>query len=179
MNEFKKLLYDIKRIIGKRKQRVFILPFNRCFVGILLYRIERFLFKIFGKFYPVVRVPLAPIFSLMQAYSNIDIHYHADIKEGLLILHPSAGVVISGKSRIGRNLTLTGGNIIGLKHGCNKSHCIEIGDNCTLGANATVIGPLKLGNNIFIGANACVVKSYKEDNIILVGVPARKLNEIS
>lgn len=109
-------------------------------------------------------------------YSNLDIHYKADIKGGLLILHPAVGVVISGQAVIGENLTLTGGNIIGAKKNC-EAGSFKIGDNCSFGANATLIGPLIIGNNIQIGASACVVKSFKQDNLMLVGVPAEIKNQ--
>jgi len=33
-----------------------------------------------------------------------------------------------------------------------------IGDDCSLGANATIIGPLILGERIKVGASACVIK---------------------
>ena len=69
------------------------------------------------------------------------------------------------------NLTLTGGNIIGV--GKNKASRFILGDHITLGANATIIGPLELKNNIFIGAGACVTKSFESSNINLVGVPAK------
>ena len=91
-------------------------------------------------------------------YSNLDIHYKADIKGGLLVLHPSVGIVISGQAKIGKNLTLTGGNVIGAKRKTKKGE-FEIGDNCNFGANATLIGPVVIANNISIGASACVIKN--------------------
>ncbi|MFY7741090.1 MAG: DapH/DapD/GlmU-related protein [Flavobacterium sp.] len=110
----------------------------------------------------------------MQAYSNIDIHYKADIKGGLLILHPSMGITISGMANIGENLTLTGGNVIGISKKCELD-TFRIGDNCNLGANAVILGPIIIGNNITIGALACVTKSFTENNLTLVGSPAQPL----
>lgn len=49
---------------------------------------------------------------------------------------------------------------------------ITIGDNCWIGANATVIGGVTLGDNVVIGAGAVVTKSFG-DNVVLAGVPAR------
>jgi serine acetyltransferase len=134
------------------------------------------LFLLIGKNYRVFRVLLSPFFYLAQAYSNVDIHYESDIGPGLLILHPSAGIVISGKARLGQNATLTGGNIIGESKKVNSGFII--GDNCYFGANACVIGPLILGNNINIGACACVVKSISGDNLTLVGVTAKPLDQL-
>ena len=109
-------------------------------------------------------------------YSNLEIHYKANIKGGILVLHPSVGVVISGQAIIGKNLTLTGGNIIGVKRKTEKGEFL-IGDNCTFGANATLIGPVILSNNISIGASACVVQNCLADNSVLVGVPAKRINK--
>ncbi|MNS92233.1 Serine acetyltransferase [compost metagenome] len=131
---------------------------------------------IFGKFYAVLRLPFIPFFTILQSFSNIDIHYKSSIKGGILILHPSVGAVVSARAIIGENLTLTGGNVIGF-NGNRKNDVFIIGDDCILGANATVIGPLVLGNCITIGASSCVVKSFVMDHLILVGVPAIPLHK--
>lgn len=108
----------------------------------------------------------------MQLISNCDIHYRADIKGGINIHHPSLGIVISGKSQISERLTLTGGNVIGIKSGFSGSS-IKIGDNCNLGANSCIIGPVTLGNDIRIGAMACVTQNFPNNNLTLLGVPAK------
>jgi len=168
------LVEDLKRIIGEKKYRWLFVWISRQFVGIFIYRLERSLYLLLGNVYPVLRILFLPILNVLQAYSNIEIHYKSDIKGGILILHPSMGVVISAYARIGKNLTLTGGNVLGVsKHKNNGSYCI--GDSCELGANATIIGPVQLGSHIKIGANACVVKSFKSDRLTLVGVPSKPL----
>ncbi len=174
MTQFFFFLQDVKRMLGKHKIRIIHLWLSRVFIGIFLYRLERSLFLLFGRFYGIIRVPFIPIFNILQSYSNLEIHYKADIKGGLMVLHASVGTVISGQSVIGENLTLTGGNVIGAKKSCPKGTFV-IGDNCYFGANATLIGPLILGNNNNIGAGACVVKDFKMDNITLVGVPAKEI----
>ncbi len=174
MTQFKYFISDINRMLGKRKIRIIHIWLSRIFVGIFLYRFERSLFLIFNKFYGILRVPFLPLFYLFQSYSNIDIHYEADIKGGLLILHPSLGIVISGQVSIGKNMTLTGGNLIGTKRNCRKGSFV-IGDNCTFGGNATLIGPLVLSNHIIVGASACVVNDCIDEYSVLVGVPAKKV----
>lgn len=159
-------------MLGKQKLRILYICFSRSFVGILLYRTERGTLLAFGKAYQFLRILLLPIINLIQAYSNIDIHYKANIKGGLSILHPSMGIVISGKSIIGHNLTLVGGNVIGINKKTETGQFI-IGNNCELGANAVILGPVKIGDNIKIGALACVTKDFPEPNVILVGVPAQ------
>lgn len=71
---------------------------------------------------------------------------------------------------------MTGGNIIGAKDGCLPGG-IVIGNDCNLGANAVILGPVQLGNNIKIGASGCVLKDFLTDGAILVGVPAKILDK--
>ncbi len=170
MKQLRYLQQDIKRILGKDKWRIIIVLFSRIFIGIFWYRIERATYLFLGNKYQILRVILSPFFYLIQAYTNIDIHYKSDIGPGLLILHSAIGIVISGRAIIGKNLTLTGGNVIGMSE---RSGSFIVGDNCSMGANACIIGPLILGNNIKVGSSACVVKSCEQDGITLIGVPAK------
>jgi serine O-acetyltransferase len=72
---------------------------------------------------------------------------------------------------------LTGGNIVGVKKIVNQGEFI-IGDECNLGANAVIIGPLTLGNNVQIGACALVIHSYG-NGLTLVGNPAKPISHHS
>lgn len=169
--QFRYFIEDIRSMLGKHKVRILHIWLSRAFCGIFVYRLERSLHLLIGSNYKIIRVILIPIYNLLYAYSNIEINYNADIKGGISILHPSAGIVISRFSSIGRNLTLTGGNIIGSNPGATLGD-IQIGNNCYLGANAVIIGPIKLGNDITVAALACVVKDCEENNMVLRGVPA-------
>jgi serine acetyltransferase len=172
MKQFKYLLKDIKRMLGKQKMRILLLPFNRIFFGLFLYRTERSLYIAMGSAYKFVRIPFVPLFNVLYAYSNMDINYNADIKGGLLILHPSMGIVISGNSIIGDNLTLTGGNVIGGRIKLVKGD-IKIGNDVVLGANAVILDPIVLANGVRIGASACVVKDCEIENATIIGVPGK------
>ena len=176
MNQFNYFFKDIRALLGKNKYRILLIFFNRSFYSLLSYRIDRSLFLLFKSKYRFYRILLAPFFFLLQIISNCDIHYRADIKGGINIHHPSLGIVNSGKSIIGDGLTLTGGNTIGIKSG-NPDGVIRLGENCNLGANSCIIGPLTLGNSMKIGAMACVTKSFVENNLILIGVPAQPFSK--
>ena len=171
MTQLRYFLADTQRFLGRKKWRIVVMLFYIPYWAVLWYRLERSLFLLFGNTYAVVRLPLTPFAFLFQSLSNLDIHYKADIGPGLMVLHPAVGVVVSGQVKIGKNLTLTGGNVIGATgHGPKGSYVI--GDDCELGANAVIIGPITLGNSIKIGASACVVKSFEGDGLTLLGVPA-------
>lgn len=114
--QFRYLIDDIKRMLGKRKLRIIMVWMSRCFWGTFTYRIDRSLYMIFGNTYPAVRILFTPYFLLIEVLTNFDIHYKADIKGGLLVLHPSLGVVVSEWVTAGPNLTLTGGNTIGIRN---------------------------------------------------------------
>lgn len=172
LQQAKYFVKDLNRLLGKYKIRILHIWLSQAFWGILHYRIERGLFLAIGKPYEYIRVIFIPIFNLIQAYSNLDINYKAEIKGGLLILHPSLGVVVSGLAIIGENLTLTGGNIIGARARCKRGE-LTIGNNCSLGANAVILGPIKLGENIQIAALACVVNDCLINDGTLMGIPAR------
>jgi serine acetyltransferase len=173
-NQLLYLAQDIKASVGRLKYRYLYFWMSFSFLGILMYRIERSLFLLFGHSYKLIRILILPIVNLIRGLSNVDIHYQADIKGGMKILHHSMGVVISGRAIIDENLTLTGGNVIGIKSKL-KNISYTIGKNCNLGANACIIGPLQLGDNIQVAACACVVKSHTESNSVLAGVPAKIL----
>lgn len=172
----KQLLYfiqDYKKAVGRKRLRALYMWMSWGVLGVFFYRIERGLFLLFGGGYMFVRIILCPLLYLIQALSHVEINYHANIGPGLKILHPSMGIVINGACIIGENLTLVGGNVIGLSHPSSGNDFL-IGNNVTLGANACIIGPVRLGNNINIGSLACVVKDA-ESNTTLVGVPAKEL----
>lgn len=147
---------------------------SRVFCGLFLYRLERGLYTTIGRSYEYIRVIFTPLFYLMQAYSNLEIHYKADIKGGLLVLHASVGCVVSGLAVIGENMTLTGGNIVGGRAGC-KSGELVIGNNCSLGANAVVLDPVKIGNNIEVAASSLVINDCINDHCLLLGIPAKAI----
>ena len=172
MQQASYFIKDLKSILGRNKYRILIIFFNRAFWGIFSYRLDRTLYNGLGAYYKYLRLFLTPLFYVFQIISSCDIHYRADIKGGINIHHPALGVVISGKSVIGENLTLTGGNIIGIG-GSLPNENIIIGNNCNFGANSCLIGPLQIGNFIRIAAMACVVKSYEKNNLVLIGVPAK------
>lgn len=175
---FKQLSYfiqDYKKAVGRKSLRALYMWLSWGIIGLFLYRFERSLYLTMGGGYRYIRVVLSPVIYLVQALSHLEINYRANIGPGIKILHPSMGVVINGSCVIGNNLTLVGGNVIGLSKSVEGKEFI-IGNNVSLGANACIIGPVKLGNNINIGALACVVKDA-ESNTTLVGVPAKEIKK--
>jgi len=169
------LRQDYIKTSGSKKLRMFYIWLNRGVIGIALYRLERMMFLLLGKFWKIFRILFIPFLYPLYAYSNCEISYAAKIGPGIKILHLSMGVVISGFVTIGLNMTLTGGNVIGGKPAVRSNKEFKIGDNLNMGANSVILGPISLGNNVIVGANALVNKSFQMDTV-LVGVPAQPIS---
>jgi len=165
------LAADVGRIVNGHPGRYFMLPFSPAFYGVLGYRVDRAGFEFFGARWRMLRVAWVPFFFVCQFVSRADLHYRAEIGGGLLILHPSLGVVVSGFTVAGTNLTLTGGNCIGVRPGDRREGAVVIGNGVTIGANASVLSPAKVGDEAVVGAGAVVLCDVPP-GATAVGVPA-------
>lgn len=170
------LLYEIRRAVNHRYWRLFTMWFGGAIYVNVSYRIDRMLFLLFQRAYPVVRPVFFPLFLLCHILGGRhEISYRADLGPGLRILQSALGLVVNGKTVAGPRLTLTGGNLIGGRRVISEGD-IAIGSDVTLGANAVVLGPVRIGNQCKIGAGAVVISDFP-DNSVLVGVPARNIKD--
>ena len=166
------LANDLRRIVNCRWWRWLTIWFTASPYTLISYRLDRFGFLIFKTPWGVIRLLFFPLFLLFHLLGvHNEIHYSADIGEGLLILHGNLGVVINGHAIAGKNLTLTGGNCIGGRKRLERGDLV-LGHDVSLGANAVVLGPVSVGNQVQIGAGSVVIHDAP-DHCILVGVPAR------
>lgn len=94
------------------------------------------------------------------------------IDGGLYIPHSFCVISVY---KAGKNLSILPGVVIG-KNGKGKIENTNpiIGDNVLIGANSTLIGPIKIGNNVVIGAGSLVNKDI-ECNVSVGGNPAKIL----
>ncbi len=75
-------------------------------------------------------------------------------------------------------------SIISMNHKLDKyteyetTNPIIIGDNCWIGAGATILPGVELGIHVIVAAGAVVTNSFKQDNIVIAGVPAKIVKEI-
>lgn len=62
-------------------------------------------------------------------------------------------------------------------NGVEMGYPITIGDNCWIGAGATINPGETLGNNVVVASGAVVTKSFP-DNVLIGGCPAKILKEL-
>lgn len=88
------------------------------------------------------------------------------IGKGFWFAHPYATVLAADS--IGDNFRCIHCTTLGNTHKGRPT----IGNNVSLGANVTIIGPVRIGNNVTVAAGAVVVKDVP-DNCMVAGVPAK------
>lgn len=117
----------------------------------------------------------------LLALYGVEFPSKVEVGPGLIIEHRGFGLVVTGLTTIGRNVTLFHGVTIGRMH-VNPHHPefggIIIEDDVTIGAGAKVLGGpgvLVVGRGTKIGANAVLTQSTGP-NEIWAGVPAKRIN---
>lgn len=115
------------------------------------------------------------ISQIARFFTLIEIHPGAQLGHGILIDHGS-GVVIGETSVVGDNCTIYQGVTlggVGTKKG--KRHP-TLGSNVMVGAGAKILGAFEVGDNCSIAANAVLLKPL-EENMTAVGIPARPVKK--
>lgn len=98
--------------------------------------------------------------------------YPNTIGPGFRIYHVGGFTHVGKNVKIGKNCTMLPGVVFGNKTEADDDRPVIVGDNCYLGLNAKILGPVKIGNNVTVGANSVVTKDIP-DNAIVGGVPAK------
>ena len=89
---------------------------------------------------------------------------------GLLLAHEGP-ILIHDRAKIGRNLAMNIGVVIGI--GREDSDVPVIGNHVVIEPGAKIFGGVTIADWTHIGANAVVNKSVTEVGMIVAGVPAR------
>jgi serine O-acetyltransferase len=92
------------------------------------------------------------------------------IGEGVELGYGGIGVVIHPQARIGRDVLVSPGVVIGGRSGLPGAPVI--GDGVKIGAGAKILGPIYIGAGAMIGANAVVIADVEPGDVV-AGVPAR------
>ena len=107
--------------------------------------------------------------------TGIEIHPGAQLGHGILIDH-GCGVVIGETTVVGDNCTIYQGVTLGGVGTQKGKRHPTLGNNVTVGAGAKILGAFEVGDNCSIAANAVLLKPL-EDNVTAVGIPARPVKK--
>lgn len=118
-------------------------------------------------------LPLVPRFlaHIVRFITGVEIHPGAQLGPGLFIDH-GMGVVIGETSEVGENVTIYQGVTLGGVSLARVKRHPTVGNNVVIGADASVLGPVRIGDNAKVGANSVVVRDVPA-NATVVGMPAK------
>ncbi len=135
---------------------------------LLLYQLHtnRYYRNVF--YHRIGAVPTALLSWYRQGDRYFNIANATKIGKSMWIAHPYA-TILNAKS-IGDNFHCLHCTTLG----ATDKGLPTIGNNVSLGANVTIIGPVHVGNNVTIGAGSVVVKDIP-DNCIAVGNPCKPI----
>ena len=102
-------------------------------------------------------------------------HPGAQLGHGILIDH-GCGVVIGETTVVGDNCTIYQGVTLGGVGTQKGKRHPTLGNNVTVGAGAKILGSFEVGDNCSIAANAVLLRQLDE-NITAVGIPARPVKK--
>ena len=87
---------------------------------------------------------------------------------GLSLPH-RGNIIVNPQTKIGENCRIH----VGVNIGAHHDKAPRIGNNVYIGPGAIVFGDIEIADNISIGANATVNKSFTEPNVAIAGTPAK------
>ncbi len=146
-------------------------PWRQGVWALAVYRFGRWRYRVRPA---LLRRPLSLLYKFMkigvQISTGIDLPCETRIGRRLVIEH-FGGIVVSGDSVIGDDVTLRHGVTLGLRR-TGVAGAPVIGNRVDIGAGAKILGPVHIGDGAVIGANAVVLCDVPA-GALAVGVPAR------
>ena len=138
--------------------------------AIAIYRISHILY---GLGYQVI----SRIFSeIGHGQTGIDIHPAAKIDCPFFIDH-GTGIVIGETASIGKRVKLYQGITLGALSIPNANELRgvirhpQVGNDVTIYANASILGPIHIGNNVTIGGNVFITEDVPDNTKVTIGKP--------
>lgn len=121
-------------------------------------------------------IPLLPMLFQLLIFLcyNCSISYKMKIGKGTRLSHGGIGILINSSVEIGKNCVIgTNCSIVGQTP---YTHTPILKDNVFVANGAVIQGPVVIGNNVIVGANAVVNKSVP-DYAIVAGIPAKIIGD--
>ena len=115
------------------------------------------------------------IFQCCKILYLTDIPASVEIGKGFKIDH-LGNIVINPRVKIGENVTILNGVLIGQQNRGVTKGCPTIGDKVWIGTNSIIVGKVNIGNNVLIAPGAFVNFSVP-DNSIVIGNPGKIISD--
>lgn len=119
--------------------------------------------------------PLAKLMLLRARYKyGFAIPEYTEIGPGLF-LNRFGGFYFHGDAKVGSNVNVTHGVVLGFMNRGRGAGAPVVGDRTFIGSGAKIIGGLAIGADAAVGANAVVTKDVPERGVV-GGIPAKLLS---
>ena len=144
---------------------------NDSFMITFWFRLGSYLCKKRNPIAKICLIAVKLIFKWNKFLTGIQLLVETEVGPGLKFFH-FGSVVIGGKVKIGKNVSIHQGVTIGRVFAGKKAGVPTIGNSVVIFAGAKIIGNVNIGNHVVIGANA-VVTNDVPDYCVVGGVPAK------
>ena len=169
---FNNLKDDIQNVFVKDPAARSVAEVILCYPGlhaIWLHRLANYLWRHRLRF-------LARLLAHINRFlTNIEIHPGAAIGRRLFIDH-GAGVVIGETAKVGDDVLMYQGVVLGGTSLEKKKRHPTIGNNVVMGTGAIALGAITIGNEAKIGSGSVVIKPVPPESTV-VGIPGRVVED--
>jgi len=121
------------------------------------------------------RVAARAVSQLVRFLTGVEIHPAADLGRRVFIDH-GMGVVVGETAEIGDDVTMYHGVTLGGDDPRPVKRHPTVGDDVSLGANATLVGDITIGDGATVGAGSVVVEDVPPGAVV-VGNPAERVDD--
>lgn len=113
--------------------------------------------------------PLQLVYRFLLRHSRkrslVELMYTCHIGGGLYLGHPYC-ITINPNARIGANVSIHRGAVIGQENRGKRQGTPIIGDNVWIGINAAIVGNIHIGNDVPIAPNSYVNRDIPDHSVV-------------
>lgn len=123
----------------------------------------------------IVFIVFRVIYERYKIKYMMDIPAKVEIGKGFRIEH-IGGIVINPKAKLGENITILNGVLIGAQNRGKRQGYPVIGNHVWIGSNSIIVGGIHIGNNVLVAPGA-YVNFDVPDNSIVLGNPGKVIDK--